>query len=187
MSASPAAAPSSYRERVLPGPLWWLTIGALIAMLSIAYAAALGSAAGLWVIAVAVPVAVVALWQSSPVIEVGPDGITAGRALLPIDSVGSVRVLSGQELAAARRGFDPQIPIASFTVVPPWAPREAVAVSIDDVADPHRAWVLASRHAQALANVIALVVTLRSDGSLEPRVPPDPSTTADPPDSPAPG
>lgn len=161
--------------------MWWLTVGALIAMLAIAYGAALGSAAGLWVVGVAVPVAVVALWRSSPVIEVGPEGIAADQAQLPLDAVGTVRVLDAQELSAARRGFDPQIPIASFLVVPPWSPRAAVAVSIDDDADPHRSWVLASRHAESLAQHIEQEATDASGGSREAPGSPDR------PDSPTPG
>ena len=177
-----------YRERVLPGPLWWLTIGALIAMLAIAYAAALGSAAGVSVVAVAAPIAAFALWRSSPVIEVGPQGVAAGRALLPIDAVGSVRVLHEQELSAARRGFDPQIPIASFMVVPPWSPRAAVAIVIDDDTDPHGSWVVASRHAgslaQHIAQHIAQAVNVESDGSRDFPESPD---SPDSPDSPTPG
>lgn len=157
-------------------------------MLAIAYAAALGSAAGVSVVAVAAPIAAFALWRSSPVIEVGPQGVAAGRALLPIDAVGSVRVLHEQELSAARRGFDPQIPIASFMVVPPWSPRAAVAIVIDDDTDPHGSWVVASRHAGSLAEHIAQhiaqEVNVESDGSRDFPESPD---SPDSPDSPTPG
>ena len=168
MHSSAASVPPQYRERVLPGPLWWITVGALIAMLAIAYGAALGSTAGLWVVIVAAPVAALALWRSSPVIEVRPEGITAGLAVLPLDAVGSVLVLRGQELSAARRGFDPRVPINSFVVIAPWSPRAAVVISNNDDTDPHRTWVIASRRAEDLAERIAHEATNRPDGSREP-------------------
>jgi hypothetical protein len=41
-----------YRERLLPGVMWWLFVAAIVAMIAIAYGAALGPpSAGQWELA----------------------------------------------------------------------------------------------------------------------------------------
>lgn len=143
-----------HRERVVPGPAWWLVVGALVAMLAIAYGAALGSAIGALVAVVLAGLAVVAMWRSSPTIEVGPWGIAAGGADLPVDGIESARVIRGADFEVARRGMDATVPVSSYSVVPAWAPRSAVVVYLSDADDPHRAWLLASRHADRLLAAI---------------------------------
>lgn len=150
---------ASYRERVLPGPLWWITVGALVAMLSIAYGAALGSYVGVVVAIVAGVLAIVGLWASSPVLEVTPAEFRAGRARLPRPAWGAAEVLSATDLIAVRRGQHAHVATTAYLMLPSWAPRRAVSLQVEDAADPHRTWVVATRHPDRLRGELESIST----------------------------
>lgn len=130
-------------------------MAALIAMISIAYGAALGTWVGVVVAVGFTAITAVAVWRASAVISVSEDEIRAGRAVLPKTSVDSVRMASGADLAAIRRGQDPCVGATFYAVGPPWAPRVSVVVLLDDPADPHSSWLLPTRNPTRLAGAIA--------------------------------
>ena len=83
----------AYRERLLPRWWAWLLAGALVAMLAVAYGAALGPTVGVVVAIAAGLVAAWLLWISAPVVTVGATTLSAGGAVLPLSCVCGVEVV----------------------------------------------------------------------------------------------
>ncbi|TAK69480.1 MAG: DUF3093 domain-containing protein [Actinomycetota bacterium] len=160
-----------YAERLVPA--WWLwpiTFG-LAAVLAVAYGYAYGVAVGV-VIVVAVQAALVAaILATAVVVRVDDRVFRAGRARLPLRYVGRVRALDPQAAALARgRGAD----VSAYFVLRTWSTSTAVEVEITDPADPHRSWLVSTRHPHA---VVAALTAARhaaigprpdSDGSDDP-------------------
>lgn len=139
-----------FRERLWPGPGWILAIAAFVAMIAIAYGAALGSLIG-WVVGGGLLLlAVLAIWSSSPVVLIDDRGLHAGSALLPWDCAQESRVFTQHELALVRRGQDRAVGDTAFHLHPPWIPQRAVVFTLSDPSDPHAAWVIGSRRPEQL-------------------------------------
>ena len=140
----------TYRERVVPG-VWWITVAVLIvAMVSVAYGAALGTGVGLIVLVVGAGLVVVATRAATTTIVVDDRSLRVGRALVPLTALGTVRVLTSGDMARARRGLDPQVRDTVFTRQPPWGPSQGIWVQVTDDSDPHSGWLVASCHAEDL-------------------------------------
>lgn len=147
--------PPVYRERLLPGPWWWIVIAALVAMVAIAYGAALGTSVGIISAIALTGIAVAGLWFGSPRVLVDASGLRCARATLPSTAIGDSRVLVGPELQSARRGQDADVPLTAYVLAPSWAPESAVAVHVLDPGDPHPVWLVATRHPEKLAQALA--------------------------------
>jgi len=119
--------------------------------LGIAYAGAFGALVGGVVGAAgALVVAAVCLRLAARIVG-GPEGLRAGRALLPWQHVGRVVALDAEATRRARgSGGDP----SAYLLLRPGVGPGAVVVEVTDRTDPHRTWLLASRHPQALARAI---------------------------------
>jgi hypothetical protein len=148
-----------YRERLLPGAAWWLVVAAFVAMVAIAYGAALGTRIGLLTGLCLGAIAAAGLWFGSPVVRVHSTGVRCGRAWLPVSAVGACSVLHGNELRLARRGADPDVPATAYSVMPVWFPPSAVAISVTDSRDPHRAWLVGTRNTERFANAVTHIAT----------------------------
>ena len=153
MPASPpptgrGLAPAGYSER-LTVPLWWWGVAALLVLLLgaefnvrlslpmkiLTYLIFGGAAALLLVFAGAVRVGVA-------------DGtLLAGRARLPLQYAGEVRIL---DRAAMRALMGPQADPAAWTVHRPWV-KEGLAVVVTDPDDDTPYWLISSRRPAALA------------------------------------
>jgi hypothetical protein len=153
------AGPALHRERLLPGWGPWVVAAGLVAMISVAYGAALGGRSGLAVALVAGLLVTALLVGTSPVIRVDESGLCAGRARLPRACVSGASVLDREALVALRA---PGADARAFTLLRPWATSRAVLVSLDDPDDPHPAWIVSSRHPDRL--VAALTATMGSPG-----------------------
>ena len=146
----PAHRDPLYRERLTPGVTWWLVVASIVAMVAIAYGAALGATIG-WVVGAGLGViAAVALLRSSPVIEVFDDRIRCGRAVLPLGTLMDPRVVDTDQMAAIRRGHHEGVGDRVYQVLPAWLARTGVLIELIDEQDPHSAWLVASRHPDAL-------------------------------------
>lgn len=143
-----------YRERVTPGITWWLVLASLVAMISIAYGAALGTPIAVVVALVFTIVISWGIFRACPLVVVDETGLTCGAAVLPTTAHGSLRIVQGEELSAITRGLDTHVGDLGYAVVPAWAPRRAVVVEVDDPADPHSAWVVAARDPERLADAL---------------------------------
>lgn len=143
-----------FRERVGPGVIWWLALASLVAMISIAYGAALGTFIG---VAVAVVFAVAITWgvyRASPLVLVDEGGLRCDSAVLPETAWGSLRIVDGEQFSTVTRGMDAGVGDRAYSVLPAWGPRRAVVVLVDDPADPHSAWVIAVRDPMRLADAL---------------------------------
>lgn len=140
-----------YTERLWPGPwLWLLCLGAAGA-LAVAYGSALGAAAG-WLVGIGGVVTVVTtITSTTPRVAVTADGLQAGRAVLPLQFAGRVLVLDATSTRMARGpAGDP----TAFVLLRPGVGPGSVVVEVTDAEDPHRTWLLASRHPQRLGSAI---------------------------------
>ncbi|MGO1582850.1 MAG: DUF3093 domain-containing protein [Actinomycetaceae bacterium] len=157
----PAAStpPSSFRERLTPGPVAWLL------------SALLGLAIGIVVLpfgtVVAVPAGVVAgaltailLVRTSPVVEVTAEGpgaqgdpgeegptLRAGGGAIALARLGSVHELDREGM---RQILGPRADARSFVVHRSWV-HGGVAVLVDDERDPTPMWVVSTRRRGELA------------------------------------
>jgi hypothetical protein len=151
---------ATHVERLWPGPWLWAIALAAVAALAIAYARAVGPALG-WVIGgIGIAGVVVLVVRLATRIVVGPDGLRAGRAVLPWQYTGRVLPLDGEQ---ARRARGPQGDPTAFLLLRPGVGPGAVVVEVTDPEDPHRTWLLATRDPQRLARAI-----LDARGSLAP-------------------
>ena len=107
-----------YRERVRPSRAWWLILASLVAMISIAYGAALGTATGLAVAALFSIAITWSVYLASPLIVVDEKGLACGPALLPTEARGSTRIVASAELSTITRGIDQSVGDLVFTTLP---------------------------------------------------------------------
>ena len=138
---------STYRER-LWAPWWlWPVAAAFAATFAIAFAVPLGPAWGGAVLLVAEGIVVVALGGMSVLVEVRDGQLVAGRARLPLSSVGRVTALDAEAARVLRGvGADPR----AYLVLRGWV-ATAVRVDLDDPADPTPYWYVSTRHPDRLA------------------------------------
>lgn len=138
---------STYRER-LWAPWWlWLVSAAFAATFGIAFAVPLGTAWGGGALLVAEGVVAAALGGMSVLVEVRDDQLVAGRARLPLTSMGRVTPLDAEAASTLRGvGADPR----AYLVLRGWVPT-AVRIDLDDPADPTPYWYVSTRHPDLLA------------------------------------
>lgn len=140
-----------YSERLWPGPGLWLLSGSLVLALGLAYGAALGATAG-WVVAGAGTLGLLmGIRWTSPVLAVDDEALWAGPARLPLEWTGRVLVLDAEQAALAR---GPHGDPTAHVVLRPGVGPGAVVVEVTDPVDPHRTWLLASRHPDEVASAL---------------------------------
>ena len=139
-----------YDERLFV-PVWvWCVAVALATSLGIAFGAALGAPVGWAVFALAGAVAVGLLGAQAGHVRVDQHRFVAGRAHLPITSVGRVRALDRDDAARLRgRDADPR----AFLYLKGWVPT-AVRVDLVDRVDPTPYWYVTTRHPDRLADAL---------------------------------
>lgn len=141
-----------YRERLLPSWWVWLILGGLVAMLAVAYGAALGMVVGWILAAVLTAISTSLLVLTSPTIRVDDTGLSVGRAHLPGWAVSGATV---QDRTEIRRLRGPGSDARLFTALRPWSCADAVLVELADPDDPHPAWLVSSRHPEALRSALS--------------------------------
>lgn len=103
-------------------------------------------------------VVIAVLLGTAPTVGVGPDGLRAGRALLPLEHLGEAEAIDGAEAIAARgTGLDAR----AFTFFRGSIPG-VVRVANTDTADPAPYWVISTRQPHAFAEAIR-IATKRGD------------------------
>jgi hypothetical protein len=144
-----------HTERLLPS--WWLWAAALgvIAMVSVAYGSALGSAAGWLMAGAGTALAVWLLLATAPVVHVDDRVLRVGRARLPLAHVGRVLVLDAELSAEARSTrLDPRAYLLLRTATCPMS----LMVEVVDPDDPHPYWLFSAKHPQEVATALRLAV-----------------------------
>ncbi|WP_336651000.1 MULTISPECIES: DUF3093 domain-containing protein [unclassified Leucobacter] len=151
MTSRSDAAPTAraYRERLLPG------VGLYIALLLLVPAVALvltpiDSTLALPVGIAAYLIVAVAVTLMCPLITVQGQRLTAGRAEIPVQQLGSIELLGSEGIRAA---IGPGVDARSYLVVRGWIHR-GVRIENIDPADPAPFWIITTRHPQKLAEAI---------------------------------
>jgi len=141
-----------FHERLLPGIGAAIVLAGLIALLSIAFGAALGALVG-WLIALGLALATgMAIYRGAPTVVVDETGLHAEGATLPWIAIGPAQALDRQQ---ARQARGPGAVASRFTVLRTWHAATAVLVEVRDPADPHPAWLLSTRRPEALVTALA--------------------------------
>ncbi|MGH3387003.1 MAG: DUF3093 domain-containing protein [Nocardioidaceae bacterium] len=141
----------TYRERLHVPVAWWLLGLGFVASLWLALAVALPGPA-VWAISAVAAVLVgllLAGYGRAPV-EVGEDGLVAGRARLDWPACGPATALDA-DAARRLRGVDADA--RAYLLIRPYLPT-AVRVDVDDAGDPTPYWLVATRHPDRLAAAI---------------------------------
>jgi hypothetical protein len=145
----PAAA--GYRERLWPGPVVWIVALGSIGALAIAYGNSLGAPYG-WVVAIGgTVIATLLIARSATSIAVTAVALRAGRAAIEWEATGRVLALDADQSRTARGPHGDQ---TAYMLLRPGVGPGAVVVEVTDPLDPHRTWLLASRHPDELARAI---------------------------------
>jgi hypothetical protein len=129
-----------------------LALGTIVA-LAVAYGSSLGARAGWLVALVGVVVTVLLIARSAAPVTVTESGLRAGRAAIGFDSMGRVLALDeGQARSARGPDGDP----TAYLLLRPGVGPGAVLVEVTDADDPHRTWLVATRHPEPLARAIEM-------------------------------
>ena len=152
---------------MVPG-VWWIVVAFLIVgIVSVAYGAALGAGVGLVVFAVGAGIVFLGTRAATDTIVIDDGELGVGGARVPLHVLGAVRVLTSDDVARARRGFDPHVTDTAFTRLPPWGPSHAVWVEVADDSDPHSGWLVASRHADEFGRALTEAIAACHGGTGE--------------------
>lgn len=143
-----------YRERLLPGPgmfiAWLLLIPAVsLVMTPINRGAAIPTAVVLYLVVAAIFV------LTSPTIEVRDGTLTAGRASIPVDLVGTIEALGEESLRAS---IGQEADARNYLLVRGWIHR-GLKLEIVDESDPTPYWIVTSRKPLALAKALGATVS----------------------------
>lgn len=140
----------TYTERLRPPFLWWVVFGLVGVTFVIAVAVFFDTWFVLATLGVVLAIEVVTMLAFTGSVEVTEKGVAAGRALLEWPYVGTVTVLSKDEVRIRMgRDADPRAFLAYRSYV-----EEAVEIAVSDEADPHPYWLVSTRDAAALAAAI---------------------------------
>lgn len=141
----------TYRERLYPGPVVFVLVIGLAAIVAVAYGAAYGATWG-WLAGLLLGLlGIGALIGTSTIVRVDDRVVRAGRARLPLSSVAEAHALDADAMRHARRHGDPR----DYIVLRAWSSRRGVAIDLADSRDPHPRWVITSRHPDRLVAAIA--------------------------------
>ncbi len=141
-----------FRERLTPRAYVYVIVGALIAMVAVAYGAPFGARVG-WMVFLGTSIlAVWALVAGSPVIEVTSTHLRAGPATIERRHIAAVEGLDAAEFRLIRgRDADPR----RFSLLRSWHSGSGALITLDDGLDPHPAWILTTAHPARLAAALA--------------------------------
>lgn len=149
---------AAYDER-LRVPWWWWVVGAgLILSVVVVYVVytPLWLAAG--IAAVLISLFVLGLWRYGRArVRVDETGLRAGRATLPLASIGEVRVIDAQ---ARRKLLGPAANARAYVFLRGYVPG-GVYVEVVDEAEGQPYWFVSSRQPEALADALTRVSARR--------------------------
>lgn len=141
--------PAGYSERLWPGPLGWSFVGGFALFAGIALlpvnAAAAAVAAGTSVVA-----GVVVAILTATTVAVRGGELRVGRAHIPVEMLGTGRVLDRADVRAA---IGPGSDARAFVCLRAWLPG-AVELPVTDPDDSTPTWLVSSRRPDALLDAV---------------------------------
>jgi hypothetical protein len=140
-----------YRERLVVPVLWWVLLAGLAASAWLVYDYAYGPGVSLPVTGGVVLLGALALVAYGRLlVAVDGDGVTVGRARLPLTVLGQSEAITGDAARTARGpGLDPRAYLAIRGYVP-----GVVRIGVDDDADPTPYWLVSTRRPERLVAVL---------------------------------
>lgn len=142
--------PPKYQERLWPNFYVWLFAILMLAAIAIAAGNVYGYDIAVLIFLGSVIALIGAVLITTARISVSPDGLRAGKALLPLQFIGEVKLLDKQQTSRAQsQTAHPD----AFFMIRSWIP-ESVIVVVTDESDPHPYWHLSSRNSQELKNAL---------------------------------
>jgi hypothetical protein len=141
----------TYRERLVAPVLWWVLLAGLAGSAWLVYHQVYGPSVSLPVAGGVLLLGAAALLAYGRLlIAVDGDGVTAGRARLPLTALGPAEALTGEAARTARGpGLDPRAYLAIRGYVP-----GVVRIGVDDDADPTPYWLVSTRRPERLVAVL---------------------------------
>jgi len=138
-----------YHERIWPSP-WVITATTLVIPASLLVFLPINLFAGV-IVAIGLFAAIVlVLLATSPVIEVLPGELVAGRARVPVNLIGEVTPFRGEE-ATLQRGR--LLDARAWLLIRGWV-SPVVKIELTDESDPTPYWIVSTRTPDALAAAI---------------------------------
>lgn len=145
---APEAAPT-YHERLTPGPWMFVTLLIMVPAVMLVMTPLNQD--------LAIPVAVVlyitiaaSLLLAAPTVSVHDGVLTAGTARIPVEQLGAIDLLSGEEL---REAIGPKLDARAYLMVRGYI-HSGIRVVVADATDPAPYWVITSRKPQTLRAAI---------------------------------
>lgn len=141
-----------FRERLSCPPSYWV----IALFFGLTFVTAIGFYLGPWIAGAAGVLTlvgtVVALLAAGLELVVDATGLRVGRAHLEWPYVGEVEAL---DVAETRAALGQEADARAYVVDRPWL-RQAVRVGVEDAADPHPHWLVATRNPKQLAAALVL-------------------------------
>jgi hypothetical protein len=147
--AGPTTFTRLYHERIWPSP-WVFVAAALEIPASLLVFLPINLLAGVIVAGLLYAAIILILVATSPVIEVSPGELVAGRARVPVQLIGQVTPFRGEE-ATLQRGR--LLDARAWLLMRGWV-SPIVKIEIADERDPTPYWILSTRAPDALAAAI---------------------------------
>jgi hypothetical protein len=147
--AGPTTLTRLYHERIWPSP-WVFVAAALEIPASLLVFLPINLLAGVIVAGLLYAAIILILVATSPVIEVSPGELVAGRARVPVQLIGPVTPFRGEE-ATLQRGR--LLDARAWLLIRGWV-SPIVKIEIADESDPTPYWILSTRAPDALAAAI---------------------------------
>ena len=142
-----------FRERVYPRPVIFIVELSLVAMVAIAYGAAISLPVGVVIFIVGCVLLVGLTWLTSPLLEVRSGAseqlLTVNHCSCPVTKFGQPKLLTETEVEAIRRG---SAHTTAFNAIRGGS--SVVLIPLKDPDDPHEAWILSSRHPEKFIEVL---------------------------------
>lgn len=142
-----------YRERIFPRPTTFALEIMFVAMVAIAYGAALDPSIGSLIFVIGGATLVGISWLRSPIVEIRQLGasssIRAGGATAPSTAFAHPKILQPAEVQAIRRGT---MQTTAFNGLRSNLP--AVVIDVIDPEDPHQSWVLSTRKPEKIIEAL---------------------------------
>lgn len=138
-----------YAERLFPSPAFWAGAALLAVVVFVAFLPVdLGLAAS--VSALVLVAGSSALLIASPRILITDGSLTAGRATIPLDRLGTAVSL---DRGALREAMGPGLDARAYASFRPWA-SSAIRVTVEDPEDPTPYWIVSTRRPEELVNAL---------------------------------
>ena len=139
-----------FRERLWPNIYVWLFAILMLAAIAIAAGNVYGYDAAAVLFIASVGFLIAAVIVTTTTIEVSAVGLRAGRAVLPLECIGQIRLLDRQQTMRARAQ---DAHADAFFTIRSWIPQSLIIV-VTDESDPHPYWHISSRNSQQLKDAL---------------------------------